>query len=79
MNTHIQIYGIISIIIGTVILLWIRKRIFERSTWGGTQVFKNFYSFIFIKIVEFTFRIAGWLILAFGIFMLLIAYFNAHF
>jgi hypothetical protein len=67
---RVQIYGIVLLVIGAAMRYWVNRRRFNRRTITGIQVFSNYEKAVTLTYFEKLVKLAGLLILGFGILLI---------
>lgn len=76
MLTNVQILGILLLLAGFSISLFVGKRQFDRSGVGGMQHFRNYWTALILTLIEWLVSVASLLMILSGLLLLLVACYN---
>ena len=74
--TRVSIYGVILILTGAFLRLWIGKRRFDRRGVAGLQHYRSYWAGLIISAVEILLALASVLMMTSGLVLVLIEWYN---
>lgn len=74
--SRVQWLGVLLVVVGYVVRVWIRRRRFNRRSDAGMQGFPTFWHAFFLKPLEMLVKGAGGLIFIAGFVLLFVEWFN---
>lgn len=74
--SSVMMYGVVLIVIGIALRLFVSQRRFNRRGYGGAQHYTTYWSALFISTLEGILMIVSALAIVSGIFLLVVELFN---
>lgn len=76
--TPVISYGLILLLIGVGIRIFVAKRRFNRRGYGGAQLYTSYWSAILVSTIEGVLMIISALSIVGGVLLMLVELFNQH-
>ena len=75
----VQVIGAICVIIGYAFRYWVNRRRFNRTSYGGVQLYQSYEHKVAFTLIERLVRFVGLALILFGLFLIFAEVINHHY